>query len=36
VSATERRNIDGLRNTIMGKVKELYQVRYPYRTEFFR
>lgn len=36
VSATERRNIDGLRHTIMGKVKDLYQVRYPYKTEFFR
>lgn len=35
VSATERRNIDGLRNTIMNKVKELYQIRYPYKTEFF-
>lgn len=35
VSATEKRNIDGLRNAIMAKVKELYQIRYPYRTEFF-
>jgi GTPase len=35
VSATEKRNIDGLRNAIMAKVRELYQVRYPYRTEFF-
>lgn len=35
VSATEKRNIEGLRNAIMAKVRELYQVRYPYRTEFF-
>lgn len=35
VSATERRNIDGLRNSIMAKVKELYQIRYPYKSEFF-
>jgi GTP-binding protein HflX len=34
VSATERRNIDELRNTILGKVKEIYQVRYPYKTEY--
>jgi len=35
VSATEKRNIDGLRNSIMAKVKELYQVRFPYKSEFF-
>jgi GTP-binding protein HflX len=35
VSATERRNIDELRNTILSKVKEMYQVRYPYKTEYF-
>ncbi|MGB4771113.1 MAG: GTPase HflX [Chitinophagaceae bacterium] len=35
VSATERRNIDGLRNSIMTKVKEMYQIRYPYKSEFF-
>jgi len=35
VSATERRNIDQLRSTIMGKVKELYRIRYPYKSEFF-
>ena len=35
VSATEKRNIEGLRNAIMAKVRELYQVRYPYRSEFF-
>jgi GTP-binding protein HflX len=35
VSATERKNIDQLRSTIMGKVKELYRIRYPYKSEFF-
>lgn len=34
ISATERRNIDELRETILSKVKELYQVRYPYKTEY--
>jgi GTP-binding protein HflX len=35
VSATERTNIDGLRQTILNKVRDMYQVRYPYRAEFF-
>jgi GTP-binding protein HflX len=35
ISATEKKNIDGLRATILGKVKELYQIRYPYKTAFF-
>jgi len=35
VSATEKRNIDELRNTILNKVKEMYRQRYPYRTEYF-
>jgi GTP-binding protein HflX len=34
VSATERRNIDELRRTILDKVRELYRVRYPYKSEF--
>ena len=34
ISATERRNIDNLRRTILDKVKELYKVRYPYKTEY--
>lgn len=34
VSATERRNIDQLRADILGKVRESYQVRYPYKTEY--
>lgn len=34
VSAIERKNIDGLRNTILTKVKDLYRIRYPYKTEY--
>jgi len=35
ISATERRNIDQLRETILDKVKILYQQRYPYLTRFY-
>lgn len=35
VSATERRNIDTLRDVILQKVRTMYQIRYPYKTEFF-
>jgi GTPase len=35
ISAIERRNLDELRETILNKVKELYQIRYPYRTAFY-
>ena len=35
VSATERSNLDGLRQTILNKVREMYQIRYPYRAEYF-
>lgn len=35
VSALERKNMDGLRNTILEKVKELYAIRYPYKTGFY-
>lgn len=34
ISATERRNLDELRQTILDKVRELYKIRYPYKTEF--
>jgi GTPase len=34
VSAIERRNLDTLRKTILEKVRELYQIRYPYKSEF--
>ena len=35
VSATERTNMDGLRQTILNAVREMYRIRYPYRAEFF-
>jgi GTP-binding protein HflX len=35
VSATERKNIDTLRNRILEKVRILYRERYPYKTEYF-
>jgi len=35
ISALERTNIDVLRKTMLDKVRELYHVRYPYKTEFF-
>ena len=35
VSATERTNIDMLRQTILNKVREMYRIRYPYRAEYF-
>jgi len=35
ISAIEKKNIDVLRNTILQKVRELYRIRYPYKTEFF-
>jgi len=34
ISALERTNIDVLRKTILNKVRELYRIRYPYKTEF--
>ncbi|HKO79116.1 MAG TPA: GTPase HflX [Chitinophagaceae bacterium] len=34
VAAIERRNLDKLRETILEKVREMYRVRYPYKTEF--
>lgn len=35
ISATEKRNLETLRETILHKVKELYQIRYPYKTIFY-
>ena len=35
ISAAERKNIDVLRNDILNKVKELYKIRYPYKSEYF-
>jgi len=34
ISALEKTNIDALRKTILDKVRELYRVRYPYKSEF--
>lgn len=35
ISATEKRNIDELRKTILDKVMQLYRERYPYKSEYF-
>jgi GTP-binding protein HflX len=35
LSATERKNVDVLRNSILEKVRTLYKIRYPYKTEYF-
>jgi len=35
VSATERLNIDQLRQTILNMVRDNYRVRYPYKAEYF-
>lgn len=34
ISAIEKRNLEELRHTILQKVRELYRIRYPYKTEF--
>ena len=34
VSATERREIDKLRSTILSQVREMYAKRYPYKTGY--
>lgn len=34
ISATEKRNIEELRNTVLNKVRTLYKIRYPYKTEY--
>jgi GTPase len=34
VSAIEKRNLDELRKTILEKVRDIYKVRYPYKSEF--
>lgn len=35
IAAIERRNVEGLRTTILDKVKDLYKERYPYMTQFY-
>ena len=34
IAATERRNVEALRRAILEKVRELYRIRYPYKSEF--
>lgn len=34
MSATERSNVDGLRDSLLNRVKELYNERFPYRNEY--
>ena len=34
ISAIEKRNLELLRKTILDRVREVYKVRYPYKTEF--
>ena len=35
VSATEKQNLDALRDIILEKVRELYSIRYPYKTMLY-
>jgi GTP-binding protein HflX len=35
VSALEKKNMDVLRQSILYKVREMYQIRYPYKAEYF-
>jgi GTP-binding protein HflX len=35
VSATEKKNIDELRTRILESVRQLYRIRYPYKSEYF-
>ena len=35
ISATEKINVEELRAFILNAVKEAYQIRYPYKTEYF-
>jgi len=34
ISAIDKRNLDKLRKKILKKVREMYRIRYPYKTEF--
>lgn len=35
ISAIQKTNIDELRQTILNKVREMYRIRYPYKSEYF-
>jgi GTPase len=34
ISATEKNNIDELRKILLKKIREIYKIRYPYKTEY--
>lgn len=36
VSATEKRNLEELRQTLLGRVREQYRQRYPYKAEWYQ
>ena len=35
ISATEKTNLPALRQAILYKVREMYRIRYPYKSEYF-
>jgi len=35
IAATEKTNIDELRKILLDKVREMYGIRYPYKTVFY-
>lgn len=35
ISATEKANLSELRQTLLNQVRKMYQIRYPYKAEFF-
>lgn len=35
IAAIEKRNIDELRSVVLGKVRQMYRERYPYKSEYF-
>lgn len=36
IAAIEKRNINRLRHALLFKIKDLYRIRYPYKSEFFQ
>jgi GTP-binding protein HflX len=34
ISATQKNNIDELRKILLKKIREIYKIRYPYKTEY--
>ena len=35
ISAVEKQNVDELRTIILHKVRDMYQIRFPYKTVYF-